>query len=561
MFTKLKIFYRSLTVKITIAICCTILPIIIFVLVISNIMMRNMQDKLEASINNELAIYMTQIDAELYSIRQDMKNTISDNWVELATGEKSQTVSIEKYQFWTQLKNYREQLSLVNTGYLKTSWDRKVTTTYNNTRTTYKDDKIVQAYLEKENLGQFRNLTYTMIQIDSKKYIIINQNMYNYSFGFIIDVNDIIAPLENVGTFESEENYLMDMKGNILSTGDNTGISSGEEKLTLKELKEKNLAVTCRSKQMNYMLLRTISNTEFNSAIPFLEKVLRFAAFFSVLIIPVIWLLISQLVLRPLRQLDTAMHEIESENLDYRIGSVEKTADFEHMNHVFNKMAEQIKQLTIETYEKDIEKLQIEATNMRLQVNPHMLLNSLNMIYSLSQSQNYKCIQEFTLCLTEYFRYVLYRNEELVTLKEEMKFVNSYINIQKIRFPDSFVSVFNIDEELFVVKVPPLLIQNFVENSIKYALKLGSEIEIIVTAKKREDKLVITVVDTGNGMEQEILDTLRRGDPVENKIGKHIGILNCRRRLKMYYGEEAVLNISSVRNEGTQIWIGIPLEK
>ena len=118
----------------------------------------------------------------------------------------------------------------------------------------------------------------------------------------------------------------------------------------------------------------------------------------------------------------------------------------------------------------------------------------------------------------------------------------------------------DIEEELFGENVSPLLIQNFMENSIKYALKLGSEIEILVVVKKKEDKLTISVVDTGCGMEESVLKKLKAGDIFEDSKGKHIGIWNCRRWLKVYYGEAAVLNISSPPGEGTQVWIEIPVE-
>ena len=558
MFKRIRQFYSSLAVKITITICCIIIPIILLILIISNLMIKNLQEKFVNSYSNELVLYMTQLDADLFGIKKDIKYILSENWTDFAMNN-IESSSIVKYKFWKNLKAYRSQLDFVDVAYLKTNWDNDTLITYNNITVPYKRSREIQKFLNNTELSGFQNLTYKIVGIEDNNYLIINENSYNFSYGFIININTIIDPLQKVKTFESEQNYIADINGNILTSDVPISVDPSRGIQSISEQNEKVLMVSCPSEQMDYMLVRTVSMKDWNSIIPFLEKVLRFVAFLSILIIPLMWLVIRKLVLIPLHRLGVAMHEIEMDNLDYRIESKEKTKDFQHMNHMFNRMTEQINQLTIETYEKDIEKLQIEATNMRLQVNPHMLLNSLNMIYSLSQSQNYKCIQEFTLCLTDYFRYVLHCNNELVTVEEEMKFVNSFLGIQKIRFPGSFVSVCNINEKLFKEKIPPLLIQNFVENSIKYALKMGSEIEIIIIVKRIEDKLVIAIVDTGYGIEQDILDTLRRGEVIENKSGKHIGIWNCRRRLKMYYGDEARLNISSAINEGTQVWIEIPL--
>jgi Putative regulator of cell autolysis len=504
---------------------------------------------------------MTQVDANLYSIKKDMKEIISDNWTDLALGNKNKTVSIAKYKFWEGLKESRSNQNLAALAYLKTTWDHSTVISYNNSIVSYEQSRRIQKYINKIDLNTLKNLSYKMIRIDNSTYLIINDNLYNYSFGYIIDVTSIIDPLEEVRTFDSEQIYISDTRGNIVNTDHPFSVDLTNQSQAIQGQKGKALLVTYPSKQMDYFVVRTVSMDDMNSELPFLEKILRIAGFVSILIVPLMWYMIRRLVLVPLHRLSSAMHEIEMDHLEYRIQAPEKTKDFQQINHMFNRMTEQIKQLTIASYEKDIEKLQIEATNMRLQVNPHMLLNSLNMIYNLSFSQNYKCIQEFTLCLTDYFRYVLHQKEELVTVRDEMKFVNSYLGIQKIRFPGSFVSVCNIEEKLFEEKVPPLLIQNFVENSIKYALKLGSEIEIIIIVKRRDSKLIISIVDTGNGMDHDTLDIIRRGEPVVNKTGEHIGIWNCRRRLKMYYGEDAKLNISSVLKEGTQVWIEIPIEK
>jgi len=561
MYQKINKFFRSLTVRITITIICVILPVILLIMVISDLMVQNLLEKFQDSYNSELVLYMTQLDAQLNNVNQNMEYIITENWTEMALNQDNEPDPIVKYNFWKELKKYRLQSDLVDAAYLKTKWDGNTIITHNNETVTYEKSKTLQAYINNTELADFQNLTYNLVNIDGNYYMITNENLYNYSFGFIINVNKIIDPLKKVSKFESEQIYLADLSGNILTADNPFSIVPEKRIQSIMGQDGEVLTVNSPSKLMKYMLVRTVSVDDINSTVPFLEKILRLVGFFSILIIPLLWFVIRKQVLVPLHRLSTAMQEIERDNLDYRIETAEKTTDFQHMNQTFNRMSEQIKDLTIDTYEKDIEKLQIEATNMRLQVSPHMLLNSLNMIYSLSQSKNYKCIQEFTLHLTDYFRYVLHHNSEFVTIRDEMKFVNSFLNIQKIRFPGSFVSVCNIGEDLFDEEIPPFLIQNFVENSIKYALKIGSEIEIIIIVKKRDDRLIISIVDTGNGMKQDILEALRSGDAFENKTGKHIGIWNCRRRLKMYYGDEAVLNITSVINEGTQVWIEIPLAK
>lgn len=187
-----------------------------------------------------------------------------------------------------------------------------------------------------------------------------------------------------------------------------------------------------------------------------------------------------------------------------------------------------------------------------------MLLNSLNTIYNLNRTGKIEQSNEFTRLLTKYFRYVLRSEVGLVTVREEMDFVHDYLQIQKIRFPDSFVNVYSVEEEAEEVLIPQLLIQNFVENAIKYGLNLGDETEILIVVRLEGERLILSICDTGNGMEPETLKLLQEGRIIEDQMGRHIGVWNCRRRLKYYYGDDYVISITSGKGQGTQVWMELP---
>lgn len=317
--------------------------------------------------------------------------------------------------------------------------------------------------------------------------------------------------------------------------------------------------IHCPFSNIEYELVRLIPVDELQDALPRTDRMLQMFCILTLMLAPVMYVAIRRLVLKPMAVLSDAMHQIEHENLEYRIKEKASSSEFQYMDAGFNRMVEQIHNLKIEAYERDIEKLKMEATNLRLQINPHLLLNSLNMIYSLAQSKNYDVIRAYTMNLVEYFRYSLRQPDELVPLGAEMGFVKHYLDIQKIRFPDAFTSVYVMEDELERVLIPPLIIENFVENSIKYALKLGEVIEINIVIRQEGDYLAISVIDTGNGMPEEVLEKIRKEEPIVDRIGNHIGILNCRRRLRMFYGERARMTVSSVPGEGTQVWMRLPM--
>ena len=113
-------------------------------------------------------------------------------------------------------------------------------------------------------------------------------------------------------------------------------------------------------------------------------------------------------------------------------------------------------------------------------------------------------------------------------------------------------------------QIPPLLIENFVENSVKYALDPLKPIEIMVAVHKEEDdagkeKLHIAITDTGSGIRPEVLEKLEARKPYVDEAGhKHIGVYNCFRRIELFYGEEGDIHFSSGKDQGTQIYLIVP---
>ena len=234
--------------------------------------------------------------------------------------------------------------------------------------------------------------------------------------------------------------------------------------------------------------------------------------------------------------------------------------DFLHLFDHFNVMAAQVQ----ESHEKDVKLLETEMDNLRLQVNPHMLLNSYNMIYALAESKNYATIQDYALCLADYFRYVLRKGQQMVTVKQELEFVENFIRIQRIRFPGRFSYVYQADEDCMTALIPPLLIENFVENAIKYALNPKEPIEIVVSVHREENEvgnetLHIAIMDTGSGIRPEVLEKLQKREPYIDEAGqKHIGIYNCLRRVELFYGDEGDIHFSSAVGGGTQVYMIVP---
>ena len=276
---------------------------------------------------------------------------------------------------------------------------------------------------------------------------------------------------------------------------------------------------------------------------------------------PLLFSRLKKDILEPMHTMNQALSAFQ-EDQTYRIPQqpLAVSDDFHHLFDQFNIMAAEVQQ----SHEKDVKLLETEMDNLRLQVNPHMLLNSYNMIYALAESKNFATIQDYTLCLADYFRYVLRKGQQMVTVIQELEFVENFIRIQRIRFPNRFSYVYQADEDCLPALIPPLLIENFVENAIKYALNPKEPIEIVVSVHREENEagkelLHIAIMDTGSGIRPEVLEKLQKKEPYIDEAGqKHIGIYNCLRRVELFYGDEGDIHFSSTVGGGTQVYLIIP---
>ncbi len=270
------------------------------------------------------------------------------------------------------------------------------------------------------------------------------------------------------------------------------------------------------------------------------------------------WKMVKKWVTDPIRVMNQAMTALGHDSDEkYRIaGAPEGTAiEFRKMYWNFNRMAEEIEN----GKKRERQLYDMTLDNLKLRMNPHMLMNSLNLIYSMAQIEDYHSIQEFSLCMTDYFRYVLKETRDMVTVKEEMNFVKSYLGIQKIRFPNRFNCVYTMDPEAEYGLIPPLLIENFVENAVKYALIPGKVTEILINIRRQEQWLYISVTDTGRGIDPAVMKCILSGQNYVDAMGnEHIGIQNCRKWIDYRYRGNGNIRITSSPGAGTQIWIEVP---
>jgi Putative regulator of cell autolysis len=189
-----------------------------------------------------------------------------------------------------------------------------------------------------------------------------------------------------------------------------------------------------------------------------------------------------------------------------------------------------------------------ELKALQTKINPHFLFNALNTIASLTRTNPAKA-RELIINLSGYMRYNLELTDERIDINKEIEQVQDYVAIEQARFGDR-VNV-RYDIEAKNVRIPSLILQPLVENAIKHGiLKSKTPGQVTISAKNLDDKIRISVTDTGPGIDRKIIDDVYK----DNMSVKKIGLYNVHQRVKLIYGKGLVIRRLS---PGTEVYFDI----
>ncbi len=200
--------------------------------------------------------------------------------------------------------------------------------------------------------------------------------------------------------------------------------------------------------------------------------------------------------------------------------------------------------------EQEFSKLATEAqlSALRAQINPHFLFNALTTIGYLIQTSPDKAFSTL-MKLTQLLRGVLSSTKEFSLLEDEMKLIESYLDIERARFEERLQVKIEIPPDVLKIRVPSLILQPLVENAVKHGIaesSKGGEVSISAKLETRDNRvfLNLTIANTGAGFAE--------------KRGNGVGLNNVEQRLRNYYGDAASLKIESSANEGTLVKLKFP---
>lgn len=271
-------------------------------------------------------------------------------------------------------------------------------------------------------------------------------------------------------------------------------------------------------------------------------------------------LFISKSISNPLNKLILSMNEAEKGNLSSGIDDPGRDEIGEVSGH-YNNMLYEVKTLLENVKSKEKQKRAAELKALQAQINPHFLSNTLNTVKWLANIHNADNIENLISSLIDLLHLSVGKGDELITVREEIKYLENYISIQNYKYCDKFKVRFEIQEDTLDCKLLKFLLQPLVENSIIHGIE-PMEGQGLITVKTviYDEKLVISVTDNGVGIREDekkdLLDESRRSS---KSRFSGIGLSNVDERIKLYFGEQYGIYIESVPYLFTKMEISLPI--
>jgi two-component system sensor histidine kinase YesM len=261
----------------------------------------------------------------------------------------------------------------------------------------------------------------------------------------------------------------------------------------------------------------------------------------------------SKIMVTDIEKLTKNMEAVEQGNMEIMVTS-DSADEVGNLIRGFGNMINRINQLINEVYVGKISQKESEMRALQAQINPHFLYNSLSLINWKALETNQTDISRLTLLLSTFYRTALNRGKNVLSIRDEISNMNSYLEIQLMMHENSFSVVRDIDEDILEFQTLNLILQPLIENAIDHGIDMKEEGNGVITIGGHKDgnHILLSVEDNGVGMDEETAKSIL------SKESKGYGVRNVNERIMLYYGEAYHLTVESKLGEGTKITVRIP---
>ena len=508
----------------------------------SNITRNFIKNQNIVHLRSSIEIYADSVNEKLHSVERFMYSTITHN------------ESLENLNHVQTFLEYQETLKKVQTSF---------------TEFEYQNETHMTFLLETDSTDHFINVS--NLYIPYEDYLLLKSNLKSLSS----DISD--RKWKNVTTknseylvksvhYEGKIIYAVISSEDILKPLNKLNIGNNG-KLSLKEpnnIPSSNYLIHAQNEKTHlpfdiYVLVdyaevfRNITLLEvFLSAVPIIITIL------SIIII----LYIRQWMIKPITRLTERLSQLGDSIPPSEFFISEGILEIDKANDKLNKVIFDMQELKIREYHSQLELKKIELNYLKNQIRPHFYLNMLSMIHSMLQTKNYKEIEELTILTSNYLRHLFMANQDFSELKDEVQHIKDYLEIQRIRYGNSIYFSLDYNSDLQNTLVPSLLLQTFIENTIKHGFSFQNLFTILLSIKKvkteNSDYIQICIEDNGPGFSEEILSKLNQKQSLITEDGHHIGITNTIERLNLLYPNDYSIAFENNEEGGAKILLLIP---
>lgn len=285
---------------------------------------------------------------------------------------------------------------------------------------------------------------------------------------------------------------------------------------------------------------------------------------FLLLAIVVLTLLISRIlaksITKPIRKLCAATEQFAKGDFEVFF-ECDSGDELDMLGDTFNSM---VKEISVLVEDIRTEQRNLRATELKLlqaQINPHFLYNTLDTIVWLAEGGRKEEVVAMVTSLSDFFRTTLSKGRDLITIREEVSHITSYLEIQQFRYRDILEYEIAIPESLYHYQILKLTLQPIVENALYHGIKnKRGKGKITVTAEKEGETIRFTVSDNGRGMTEGVLSHVRKiidGSETDSSQSG-FGMANVEQRIRLNFGGSYGVRIDSVFGRGTEVAVLIP---
>lgn len=461
---------------------------------------------------------------------------------------------------------------------------------YYNGRTTLKNsNEIINDYIFLNDLKN--NVNLMMTELEQYLTTASSENLLNY-YNYYNKLKEQTSQISTDLKYEYDKLLLKDIKYMVdeLMLESDKAITAKRGRISSKYIShfQRSEEISEYIKLYDNMLLDSQLKTgsqkyeNINKRMNIISYVNVVIIFLSILVNICIALISTYRLMKPMAQLSDSAEKIAEGNFHIEITQTHTGDETDILASAFIKMVKSIKDYINELKEHvEVEKKlkEQEVQNLKMQsllkeaelkflqsqINPHFLFNTLNAASQLAMIEGADNSSEFIENIAQLFRYNLKSLEELVPLREEVEYVNNYMNILKKRFGSRISFFSNIDEEALDEKIPRITIQPIVENAYIHGLQdLEKDGVIELNIRCFEKHLMIEIADNGKGMGESSIQSIMTSERDNKVIKGHItgiGLSNVLERLQILFNisnKKDLITIESKIGQGTKITLKIP---